>query len=66
MGRNNEDEYITHTIVTCQESATAPADVAKMNVKRFRGGSVKDWLAWSMKFKSLAKRKGWGADQFNV
>ena len=38
-GRNIEDEYVTYTIVTCQASATAPADVAKMKIKRFRGGS---------------------------
>ncbi|CAI5705505.1 unnamed protein product [Peronospora effusa] len=66
MGRNNEDEYVTYTIVTCQESATAPADFAKLKIKRFRGGSAKDWLQWSMKFKSLTKKKGWGADQLTV
>ncbi|CAI5733137.1 unnamed protein product [Hyaloperonospora brassicae] len=65
MGRN-EDEYVTYTIVTCQESATSPADVATMKIKRFRGGSSKDWLTWSMQFRSLAKRKGWRADQLSV
>ncbi|CAI5735617.1 unnamed protein product [Hyaloperonospora brassicae] len=65
MGRN-EDEYVTYTIVTCQESATSPAEVATMKIKRFRGGSSKDWLTWSMQFRSLAKRKGWRADQLSV
>uniref|UniRef100_A0AAV1ULG8 Uncharacterized protein n=1 Tax=Peronospora matthiolae TaxID=2874970 RepID=A0AAV1ULG8_9STRA len=66
MGRNNEDEYVTYTIVTCQESTTAPADFAKLKIKCFRGGSAKDWHELSMKFKCLAKRKGWGADQLTV
>uniref|UniRef100_M4BSQ3 Uncharacterized protein n=1 Tax=Hyaloperonospora arabidopsidis (strain Emoy2) TaxID=559515 RepID=M4BSQ3_HYAAE len=65
MGRN-EDEYVTYTIVTCQESATSPADVATMKIKRFRGGLAKDWLTWSMQFKSLAKRKGWSVEQLFV
>lgn len=65
MGRN-EDEYVTYTIVMCQESATSPADVATMKIKRFRGGSSKDWLTWSMQFRSLAKRKGWRAEQLSV
>ena len=65
MGRN-EDEYVTYTIVTCQESATSPADVATMKIKRFRGGLAKDWLTWSMQFKSLVKRKGWSAEQLFV
>ena len=66
MGQHNEDEYVTYTIVTCQESATTPADVATMTIKRFRGGSAKDWLTWSMQFKSLAKRKGWSVEQLSV
>ena len=37
-----------------------------MKIKRFRRGSAKDWLTWSMKFRSLAKRKGWSAEQLSV
>uniref|UniRef100_A0AAV1UQB2 Uncharacterized protein n=1 Tax=Peronospora matthiolae TaxID=2874970 RepID=A0AAV1UQB2_9STRA len=32
MGRNNEAEYLTYTIVTLQESATAPDDIATMKI----------------------------------
>ncbi|CAI5737074.1 unnamed protein product [Peronospora farinosa] len=61
MGRNNEDEYVTYTIVTCQESATAPADFAKLKIKRFRGGSAKDWLQWSM---NESSEKGYTFEDF--
>ncbi|OWY91002.1 hypothetical protein PHMEG_00040596, partial [Phytophthora megakarya] len=61
MGRKNrdEDDYVTYTIITSPATEHVPADTAKINIPKFYGGNAKDWLRWSMRFKSLAQRKNW-------
>lgn len=58
MGRSDEDEeYVTYTIVTCPEMEALPADTAKIKIPKFYGGTAKSWLKWNMRFKSLVARK---------
>ncbi|POM79577.1 Hypothetical protein PHPALM_2712, partial [Phytophthora palmivora] len=65
MGRKHQDEeeYITYTIVTTPATEHTPADTAKIKIPKFYGGNAKDWLRWSMRFKSLTQRKGWTLEQ---
>ncbi|KAG1688287.1 hypothetical protein DVH05_003827 [Phytophthora capsici] len=60
---HDKNDYVTYTIVTSPATEHAPADTAKINIPKFYGGNAKDWLRWSMRFKSLAQQKGWNVEQ---
>ena len=40
-----------------------PADTMQIKMRKFKGGSPRDFLKWSSDFQSLAKKKGWTDDQ---
>ncbi|KAE9074824.1 hypothetical protein PF005_g25464 [Phytophthora fragariae] len=63
MGRKHEDDYVTYTLVTTPATNDAPAETAKLKIKKFRGGSARDWLRWSGQFRTLARKKGWSDEQ---
>ncbi|GMF14413.1 unnamed protein product [Phytophthora fragariaefolia] len=63
MGREKEDEYVTYELVTTPATATTAAETAKIKIKKFTGGSARDWLKWSGQFRSLARKKQWTDDQ---
>ncbi|OWY90762.1 hypothetical protein PHMEG_00040964 [Phytophthora megakarya] len=58
-----KDEYVTYTIVITPQTATTPADTAKVKLKKYRGASVREWLKWGYEFRQLAKKKNWNDGQ---
>ncbi|OWY96918.1 Pol Polyprotein [Phytophthora megakarya] len=58
-----KDEYVTYTIVITPQTATTPADTAKVKIKKYRGAGVREWLKWSYEFRQLAKKKNWNDEQ---
>ena len=63
MGRQDEDEYVTYTMVITPASADFPADTATIKIKKFAGGSPREWLRWSNQFRRLARKKQWTDEQ---
>ncbi|OWZ20899.1 hypothetical protein PHMEG_0004627 [Phytophthora megakarya] len=56
MGREQKNEYVTYELVITPATVTAPAETAKVKIKRFRGESARDWL-------NLARKKQWTDEQ---
>ncbi|KAG6611434.1 Pol Polyprotein [Phytophthora cinnamomi] len=63
MDRRKKDEYVTYTLVITPATAETPAETAQLKIKKFGGGSARDWLKWSGKFRSLARKKQWTDEQ---
>uniref|UniRef100_A0AAV1UR62 Uncharacterized protein n=1 Tax=Peronospora matthiolae TaxID=2874970 RepID=A0AAV1UR62_9STRA len=40
-----------------------PADTATIKIKKFAGGSPREWLRWSNQFRRLARKKQWTDEQ---
>ncbi|OWZ09541.1 hypothetical protein PHMEG_00017741 [Phytophthora megakarya] len=58
MGREQKNEYVIYELVITPATATTPAETAaKVKIKKFRGGSARDWPKWSGQFRSLARKK---------
>ncbi|GLE09054.1 hypothetical protein PINS_up020620 [Pythium insidiosum] len=65
MARRTPDdtEYIWYTIVVSASSIQGvPPDTAEIKMPKFYGGTAKEWLRWSIAFKSLIKKTKWPAD----
>ncbi|POM80135.1 Gag-pol fusion protein [Phytophthora palmivora] len=63
MDRRKKDEYVTYTLVITPATADTPAKTAQIKIKKFCGGSARDWLRWSGQFRSLARKKQWTDEQ---
>ncbi|KAG6621869.1 Gag-pol fusion protein [Phytophthora cinnamomi] len=63
MDRRKKDEYVTYTLVITPATAETPAKTAQIKIKKFGGGSARDWLKWSGQFRSLARKKQWTDEQ---
>ena len=55
MGRQDEDEYVTYTMVMTPSSADLPAETATIKIKKFTVESPREWLRWSYHFVTLPK-----------
>ncbi|CAI5742716.1 unnamed protein product [Peronospora destructor] len=44
MGWNNEETYVTYMLVTTPATNDAPAETDTLKIKKFCGGSARDWL----------------------
>ncbi|KAJ0408806.1 hypothetical protein P43SY_000702 [Pythium insidiosum] len=65
MTRNNsdDDDYISYTLIVSLGIDGAPPDTSKIKMRKFYGGTAKEWIQWSIAFKSLIKKKKWSPDQ---
>ncbi|OWY98149.1 hypothetical protein PHMEG_00031155 [Phytophthora megakarya] len=58
-----KDGYVTYTLVITPQTASTPANTAKVKIKKYRGSGVREWLKWSYEFRQLAKKKNWDDEQ---
>lgn len=59
----DKDEYVSYTLVITAATANTVAETATIKIKKFYGGSPRDWLKWSSQFRSLARKKQWTDEQ---
>ncbi|GLE09072.1 hypothetical protein PINS_up020661 [Pythium insidiosum] len=61
MARNNsdDDDYVSYTLIV----SPGIDDTSRIKMRKFYGGTAKEWIQWSIAFKSLIKKKKWPPDQ---
>ena len=63
MGRQDDEDFVTYTVVISPAKAGIPSDTLQVKIRKFKGGSPRSFLNWICDFQTLARKKGWNDEQ---